>query len=422
MSSIKSRCINIIDKCYIEVLIIGFLLYRLLITKNDLLCGYVSLWYAIDYSYGFGSRLLIGTIMRLISPGGYVQNDTAYAFVIIANIILCAILGILLGKVLRKALTYGNDVFFAVSVLVVLYLASPATPEYLWNGANLGRLDTFLIINMMIIILISFKVKNRVIRYISFLSIALISILIHQIYFFLFFPSLLVIYICDTWKYGVDKKDKKQYLIVIGSVVIIFLAFCFMQFCSGVYYDDLDELYNDLCASTSVYVDIAPLQAEYFWSIKDHFVTNMLPDMKERIRFAPLTVIMLAPMWAIYTKIWNMVIKSANDRVQKWKYILIRLTYILYIPVFALMNDYGRWFAALFIMMLMNLLVLIFNKDELVVDAVAKCGAFFKKYPIVPLMIIVYIAGFEKFWALHWIQEVQDFFYASYDLFAMFFR
>ena len=418
MSSIKTRCINIIDKCYIEVLIIAFLLYRLLITKNDLLCGYVSLWYAIDYSYGFGSRLLIGTIMRLLSSDGYVQSDTAYAFVIITNIVLCIILGILLGKVLRKVMKYNNDAFLAIAVLAILFLASPASPEYLWNGANLGRLDTFLVINMMVIILISFRIKNKYLKYSLFLIIALVSILIHQVYFFLFFPSLLVIYICDMWENGIDKKDKMFIILPIASCLIISFAFCFMQFGSGVYYDDVDKLYNDLCASTSVYVDIAPLKAEYFWTIKDHFVTNMLPDMKERIRFTPLTVIMLAPMWMIYTIIWNMVVKSSRDKMHKWKYILIRMTNLMYVPVFALMNDYGRWFAALFTVMLMNLLVLLYEEDGNVIDAVTKCGAFFRKYPIIPLVIILYISGFDKFWALAWIQQVKDFFYSSYDLLA----
>ena len=76
MSTLKARFVSIVNKCYIEVLIIAFLLYRLLITLNDTLCGYVSLWYALDYSYGFGSRLLIGTILRFLNRGGTYKRNS----------------------------------------------------------------------------------------------------------------------------------------------------------------------------------------------------------------------------------------------------------------------------------------------------------------------------------------------------------
>lgn len=422
MTSFKTRIASIADKCYVEVIIIAYLLFKLLITRPEIINGYVSLWYAIDYSYGFGSRLLIGSILRNISKDGFVEADTAYAFVVIALIILCICVGLLLGKIYRKVRTYGTDISFAAAVMIVLYLASPASPEYLWTEPNMGRLDTYLLINTILIIFISFKICNKYIRYGLFLVIAVLSILIHQIYFFLFFPTLLVIMICDFWKEGLGKKDRMYIIIPIVSAFIIFGTFCYMQFNSGIFYDNLDNLYNDLCASTTVYIDKAPLQAEYFWSIKDHFIKNMLPDTKERLRFTPLTVIMLAPIWLIYTKIWNMVVKSCTDKVSKWKYILIRLTNIAYIPVFILMNDYGRWFGALLTVMLFDVLILLFNADDRVIDAVDKCGAFFRKYPVLPLAIIMYSACLEKFQSLAWMQQVEDFFYSSFDLYAMIFR
>lgn len=422
MTSVKAKVTSIVDKCYVEVIIIAYLLFKLLINRSLLINGYVSLWYAIDYSYGFGSRLLIGSILRKLSPDGFVEGDTAYAFVVIALIVLCVIVGLLLGKIYRKVRAYNSDASLAAAVLIILYLASPASPEYLWTDPNMGRLDTYLLINTLLLVFISFKVSNKYIRYALFVIIALVSILIHQVYFFLFFPSLLVIMICDLWKEGIGKKDKSYIVIPIVSAFIVFGMFCYMQFNSGIYYDDLDKLYNDLSSSTTVYIDKAPLQAEYFWSIKDHFIINMLPDTKERLRFTPLTIIMLAPMWLIYTRIWNMVVKSCEDKVLKWKYILIRLTNIAYIPVFILMNDYGRWFGALFTVMMLNMLVLLFNEDDKVVVAVTKCGAFFKRYPVLPLAIIMYVACLDKFQSLAWIQQVKDFFYSSYDLLAFLFR
>lgn len=422
MENLKAKIISITNKCYVEVIIIGYLLYKLLINRSKLINGYVSLWYAIDYSYGFGSRLLIGSILRKLSPGGFTEDSTAYAFVIIALMVLCVIIGLLLGMLFRKISKINSDVGFAAAILIILYLASPASPEYLWTDANMGRLDTYLLINTIIIIFISLKITNKYLKYGLFLVISALSILIHQIFFFLFFPVLLVIMICDFWKEGLENKKKYYIIVPIATAFVIFGVFCYMQFNSGIYYDDLELLYSDLSASTSVYIDRAPLKAEYFWTIRDHFVENMLPDTKDRIRFTPLTVLMLAPMWFIYTRIWNMVVKSCEDKVKKWKYILIRLTNIAYIPVFILMNDYGRWFSALFAVMLFDLLILLYKEDEKVVDAVSKCGAFFKKYPILPLGIILYISSFDKFESLAWLDQVENFFYNSFDIYAMIFR
>lgn len=67
-------------------------------------------------------------------------------------------------------------------------------------------------------------------------------------------------------------------------------------------------------------------------------------------------------------------------------------TNIAYLPVFILMNDWGRWFSALFIVGFLDIMLLAGDEDEGV------CYAF------------------EKFEGLNFPEQVTDFYYTTYNL------
>ena len=189
-----------------------------------------------------------------------------------------------------------------------------------------------------------------------------------------------------------------------------------MQFGSGIYYDDLAVLISDMSKTTNIAVSEAPLEAEYWWTIKDHIVKNQLPELPERIRFGVLTVAMLVPVWGISLYIWIQAIKSKQEKLQKCKYWLMLLSNIAYVPVFALMTDWGRWFAAFFVVTFLNLMVLIYDGDEGIGCGVEKLSTAVRRYPIVFIVLVLYVASFEKFEGINYLNQVQDFFYQTYDL------
>ena len=396
----------------VELGVSVYLLYLLLTTVSPYIYSYVTVWYALDYSYGFGSRLMIGSILHTFT-GGYLHTEQAYHFIIGALIVLCLLLAAFAGMVYRK--TESGTVKNAVVFLTVLYLASPASPAYLWTDENMGRLDTYLVINTLILAIIYLKVKNVTVKYLLFLAIGIFTISVHQVYIILFFPSLLIMMIQDVWK---AEFKKRQILYSVGTAFLLGIFFLYMQFASKIYYDDLEGLCEALRSSTNLPIGEAPLEAEYFWTLKDHFIKNQLPELHERIRFGIITVIMLAPIWGIYLSVWIRAIKS--NKAQKYKYILMLLTNLAYVPIFALMTDWGRWFAAFFTVQFLNLMVLCYTDDPGIKEGLS--ALFKNKTSLVwYLLLLVYVSGFKKFEGCRMLPQVQDFYYAIYPLKRMLF-
>lgn len=400
----------LLEKYMVETVVMAYLIYMLYINVADRIYSYVNVWYVLDYSYGFGSRLMLGSLLHMFA-GDFIDEKFVYHFIIAMLTVLCILLAILIGMVYRKI--EHTDKRIGVLFLAALYLVSPAAPGYLWTDENMGRLDTYLFILAIVLALIYCKVKNVWVKYVLFVSIGVFAIAVHQVYFFLFFPALLVMMIQDMWNADLTGK---QIILSVGSAVIIGLVFMIMQFGSGIYYDDLAVLISDMSKTTNIAVSEAPLEAEYWWTIKDHIVKNQLPELPERIRFGILTVCMLVPLWGISLYIWIQAIKSQTKKINKFKYLLMLLTNIAYVPVFVLMTDWGRWFAAFFVVTFLNLMVLIYDGDKGIGHGVEKLSVAIKRYPMVFIILVLYIASFEKFEGINYLNQVQDFFYQTYDL------
>lgn len=399
---------NMLNKYSVELMVGMFLLYSVYINRADDIYSYVNPWYVIDYSYGFGSRLLIGSIMHLIC-GEVVTNAAAYGFVVASLCILCIAVALFSGYIYRRI--EDSNIKKAVLFLVVFYIASPASPEYLWCDENMGRLDAYLFLITIVLAFIYFGVKKTYVRYLLFTLFGIMAILIHQVWFFLFFPFLLVIMLQDMNKSGWDKRK-----VVCGacSVLCIGGVFLYMQLGSGIHYD-YETLMTRLGEHADFPVDRAAMEAEYFWTLEDHFYKNMMPEIPHHLKYGFMLVCMLVPIWGGMIWIWLRSIRYSNKQ-QRGKYILMLLTNLAYLPVFVLMNDWGRWFAALFIVGFLNIMFLAGDGDKGICNALKAMGAAIAKNPIPFILLILYISTFEKFEALNFPQQVTDFYYTTYHI------
>lgn len=397
-----------LNKYSVELLVSMFLLYSVYINRADDIYSYVNPWYVIDYSYGFGSRLLIGSIMHLLC-GEVVTNAAAYYFVVALLCILCIVVALFSGYIYRRI--KDQDIRKAVLFLTVFYIASPASPEYLWKTENMGRLDTYLFLITVVLAFIYFGVKNTYVRYLLFTLFGITAILIHQVWIFLFFPFLLVIMLQDVQKDGLDMR---KVLCAACSVLCIGGVFLYMQLGSAISYD-YETLMARLSEHADFYVDGAAMEAEYFWTLKDHFYKNMVPEIPHHLKYGFMLVCMLVPSWGTAMWVWLHAIRY-SDKQQKVKYILMILTNLAYVPVFVLMNDWGRWFAALFIVGFLNIMLLAGDGDKGICGALKAMGAAIARNPVPFILLILYISTFEKFEALNFPEQVTNFYYTTYHI------
>lgn len=399
---------NWLSKYSVELMVGIFLLYSIYINRADAVYGYVKAWYVIDYSYGFGSRLLIGSLLHLLC-GEVVTDAAAYCFVVASLCLLSVAVALFAGYIYRKG--KNPEMKKAILFLIVFYMASPASPEYLWTAENMGRLDTYLFLLTVLIAFVYFGVRNIVVRYLLFTALSVVAVFIHQVYFFLFFPFLCVIILQDLWKSGWKKRN-----VICASCTVFCICgvFLYMQFGSGIY-DDYETLMAGLNAHTDQPVDGAPMEAEYFWTLKDHFYKNMVPEIPHHLKYGFMLVCMLIPVWGTYLWTWVQAIWHSPKR-QKIKYILMLCTNAAYLPVFILMNDWGRWFAALFIVGFLDIMLLAGDEDEGICYALEKLGRGISRCPMPFILVVFYIATFEKFEGLNFPEQVTDFYYTTYHL------
>ncbi len=396
------------NKYSVELMAAVFLLYSVYINRADNIYSYVKPWYVIDYSYGFGSRLLIGSILHLFC-GEVVTDAAAYGFVVASLCFLCVAIALFAGYIYRGG---GNqEVKKAVLFLIVFYLVSPASPEYLWTVENMGRLDTYLYLVTLLIAFVYFGIKNMYIRYLLFMILGVSAVFIHQVYFFLFFPFLLVVMLQDIWK---SECNRRNMICAAVTALIISGVFLYMQLGSGIYYD-YETLMVKLNEHSDLPIDGAPMKAEYFWTLKDHFYKNMVPEIPHHLKYGFMLVCMLVPVWGGYLWIWIHAINRSYKR-QKTKYILMLCTNLAYLPVFVLMNDWGRWFAALFIVGFLDIMLLAGDGDDDICHALKTLGAAIIKNPIPFILVILYMSTFEKFEGLNFPEQVTDFYYTTYNI------
>lgn len=405
----KKIC-DFLQKYGIDLMVFSYLVYSLMINRAHNIYGYINGCYVIDYSYGFGSRLVIGSLMHLLF-GDVIGAKQAYGFVVFCLVLLSALLAMFIGNVYRRVDDKKSKI--AIVFLTVFYLMSPASPEYLWTAENLGRLDTYLYILTLILMIITLKLKNQFVKYGLYLAIGILAIATHQIYIFLFFPALFVTMVHDVWE---EKFSKKQVLLALGVTIVLCCTFLYMQLFSGIYYDDLDTLMAQLNQHADFYVDKGTMETEYFWGFKDHLIKNMLPEIPHHLKYGFILVSMLIPIWGTYLWIWRKTIKISDNKVEKWKYRLMLASVLAYVPVFAFMNDWGRWFAALFSVCLINVLHLAGKGDKKILSTLHSLGQNVCEYLPIFALFVIYISTFEKFEALNFPEQAQLFYYQIYDI------
>ena len=405
----KKICV-FFQKYGIDLMVFSYLVYNLMINRAHNIYGYINGCYVIDYSYGFGSRLMIGSLMHLLF-GDVIGAKQAYGFVVFCLVLLSALLAMFIGNVYRRVEDKKSKI--AIVFLTVFYLMSPASPEYLWTAENLGRLDTYLYILTLILMIITLKLKNQFVKYGLYLAIGILAIATHQIYIFLFFPALFVTMVHDVWE---EKFSKKQILLALGVTIVLCCTFLYMQLFSGIYYDDLDTLMAQLNQHADFYVDKGTMETEYFWEFKDHLIKNMLPEIPHHLKYGFILVSMLVPVWGTYLWIWRRTIKTSDNKVEKWKYRLMLASVLAYVPVFAFMTDWGRWFAALFSVCMINVLHLAGKGDKKILSTLHSLGQNICDYLPIFALFVIYISTFEKFEGLNFPEQAQLFYYQIYDI------
>lgn len=391
-----------------ELFLFVLLFFTFLCTLPDKLHGWNSGWYAMDYSLGFDSRLLIGSILKLFYPA-FLPAEAVYNFVILSILVLLALLAYLLGYALRQ--NEQSTARTGLLVLIAFYLLCPGSPVYLWSSENMGRFDLYLLLFTLLAAVACCKIASIPLRLILFTVCGLAALCTHQVFIFIFFPLLFTMYLITI----TEKKAKKSHVILaFGGMGILAVCFLYFQFFSHISPASCEELMSLLSARTDLELNEVALRYEYFTGFAQSTQDLMLNELGERIRYGIVTLLLLSPLALIYGWFWLQILKTAK------RYLPILLSQLSFVPAFLLTIDWGRWFGAFLTVQVLQIVILAAKKDAVVLTALTRLNTLIHKHPIFFLCTGIWLGSLQKFEATL-LPDAPVFFASLYQLYSMLF-
>ena len=382
-------------KLWISTNRFGLLSFILLIThfiynRPTALAGWSSASYALNYKLGFGSRFFIGSILELFNKD-FLDKETAYNFCCICILIIIILFSILVNRVVIK--TEYNVV---VIYLIAMYLCSPGSLASLWSEENMGRLETYnYLLIIMAVLLFSSKLKTDT-KYWGLMIISVCNMAIYQGYIFLYYPLLFIMCICDCLWY----KERKRWILFGISVMVTLLSFGIFQFGTSVNFINVEKMITYLEHHTNLPVFSDALYYEYFAPVSEAFKGITEPmvlgtDLREKTF---ITLCTLAPLVILAILVIENTIKRVNLKHMFIKpYIYWVGGYIAFLPQFILNVDWWRWMAAVICYTFFAIICMYYTKFDEINSLFIVLKNIINKHSFAAVTILIYLAMLDKF-------------------------
>jgi hypothetical protein len=334
-----------------------------------------------SYSYGFISRGLLGTVLKLLTSifgmtlSSSIINMFSWAGTIIFSLTLILFFKRVIGELSQKG---WENTQLNIILFILVFTAGAGFSTY-FN--DFGRFDIYMIICTVVCcrLLISDTFIWLVI------PLTVLCILIHQGYIFMFFNvvlALLLYKLCLTT--NDRKRSAKLFAVLTASLILCSAMFLYFQFYShtvaGLTYEQVYGFAKQVLGSEYVHTEI--IQQELFGK-KIHM------DIMKEIRQLPLALITYSPFIYVLIKLWKRVREKAKDKRDMFTYTLLPLGFLTAMPLFIHM-DYGRWFYAMFFYEFILILSLVAMKDTPVRQAVDETFGELRRRPIVSGLLVSY--------------------------------
>lgn len=399
------------------LLFFGLTLFSFFTRLPPVLHDWTSGWYAMDYSMGFGSRLLIGSLLHLFYPD-FLPADAAYHFVIITLIVIFVVMLVLFAYSIYKApFTASRN---GLALMMIFYLASPGSIAYLWSTEILGRFDTYLVLLILLSVLLWLCTSSYMLRCLLILILGSLCLAIHQVFLFLYFPVLFTMLLLplefslSTSTYNLSNTQKEKAAatkltketrrnLLSGFLVILVLVvqLLYYQFGTSLSIGSSQELAALLTSRTDLPVMENALYFEYFASFREMLSAVVMNEIGERIRYTVIAFLFLSPLFFYYglflVKVWKAEKKDSQTTCEKAVLILMPLSLLSFLPAFLLTKDWGRWSSALLLVLLLQIILLTLTKKEASAAAFTSILALLKKLWILLVLYVIFLASLEKY-------------------------
>lgn len=382
---------------FVFFLILCFDVYCKFLSWNWIVLGYffdidkfiedyeISL-YLLNYSDGFSRRMLIGTIYQFLA-GGVISKE----FVVFMNGIVLLIADILVCVLLCHLVCVQQKKNYKFVTLFFSFLLFVLPSMSIFVGQYVARLDVHMLLLSLLSILCIHVGKFKDFRYVLVCLLQITAMLVHPGYAFTYYVP---VFIALVWSVIEDDFSKKSIVLsVVLCVIPVVLGFFYIQYFTSLKYDTLEELLEVFSYRTNGNFDKNMPALEFFGSsMKECWGYTPLERFTEKFPRMVLMAVKLFPFWGLLYMFWHKVFVYTKDKKKIIAYALMHAAFLVYIPLFLLAIDYGRWMTSLCVGGLFNLYMLLYHKTCAVEQAMDEMYMILRKYYLLFLLLCFYLA------------------------------
>lgn len=389
--------------------ITSFFIIKFLFEFDGKINEWAAVWHVMNYTDdGIGSRMLIGSILSLLNHG-YVSTTLINIALISTLFSIIIIIAYLINKIINNA---APNKKLGLIFISLIYVFTPGSPRYLWDTENFGRLDTYLILLVLIQVILFRTIKNTYLKYFVLIIFSVICNATYQAYLFLFFPAICTLIICEIFITN-HNTLKIQVINIVGTILTLLAtaaSFIFFQFFTSFNYDNVDDMVSALQSRTNMTVERSALWCEAFSNVKVSWLKfqapMIVPGNGSYLRERGLIILLLLlPVLVLILSAWKSAtlhfhennIKAHSHHFYLSPYFWINICNLAIIPQFILTMDWGRWFGAFFSIQILEILYLCFIGDSGMNMFIEKLSIFVSRHKFLCFTILIYLLCLSPF-------------------------
>ena len=313
---------------------------------------------AFSYKHGFISRGLIGSVYQALDailPVNMISYDALMLFTQVITGIYFVLLFVFFMYCLKKC----SENLSEETKYIILFFTIWAIPMFV-TEYNFGRLDVYCVMLSLLsaMILIWGKAEWLVVIF------SALGVMIHQGNVFMYLNIILVLLIYKAL--SVDGEKRKKYIrLFVASFLVASALFLYFEFFSHV---NGTHIYEEVVTTaSSLRYDGAYHEDVIDKEILGIDLSNRETEfMKSNLIQLPVFCVLMLPYIFFGVVLFRNIIKNAQTKVDKCKYLCVALGVGTIIPDFLLKCDYGRWVFAVICYYAVIILALLAFRDKIV--------------------------------------------------------